>query len=356
MNRPSDHHNHLVQIFSTIDSRSRSQHQHPDEQMMLVQMATTNAATTALAHEPSVIDYGYEDHKPSPKRHYDSKKIVSSSDLLLASPCLLEVTDSTASCGATDDSCSYRELNECDFPPIPADRQALKQRSFCRRGGEGHSSLLRAAVMASMDSQEEQGDSGDDAATGGCHHRRSGRNSDISLISLQEALSETTGPRKRARHADTSISRSFSSIEFESGEDQMETPEETTGEDDDQDDEEDDVLQFSGDEEDDDEEEDEQVAQVADSLNTLVMNQSFTKLSKNHRRSYSGNLRLTTSLLSSNTSATLLNSSISSLPNVRSYSTGNLCPPSRGPRRWVSRRTSYDSWASAASDHYSADS
>jgi hypothetical protein len=164
MNRPSDHHNHLVQIFSTIDSRSRSQHQHLEEQMMVVQMPTTNAATTALAHEPSVIDYGYEDHKPSPKRHYDSKKIVSSSDLLLASPCLLEVTESTASCGATDDSYSYPELNECDFPPIPADRQALKQRSFCRRGGEGHSSLLRAAVMASMDSQEEQGDSGDDAA------------------------------------------------------------------------------------------------------------------------------------------------------------------------------------------------
>jgi hypothetical protein len=358
MNRPSDHKNPLLPTFGTIGIH---QSHHCADQIPRV---TTTTSTSFSPEEPTMIDYGYEDHKPSPKRQYETKKIVPSNDLMLASPYSLEATDSTTttSCGgAADDSFSYPELNESDFPPIPADRQARKQRSFHRRGGEGHSALLRAAVMASMDSQEEeQFDSDDAATTSSIVQRRSGRNSDISLVSLQEALSETTSPRKRARHTD-STSRSFSSIDFESEEEQntMETPEETT--EDDYEEEEDCGLQFSGDEDgdedgDDDLEEDEQVAQATADLDTLAMNSSFTKLRKNHRRSYSGNLRMTSSLLSNTSTAALLNSSVSSLPNVRSYSTGTRCPPGRGPRRWVSRRTSYDSWASAASDDYSADS
>jgi trimeric autotransporter adhesin len=41
------------------------------------------------------------------------------------------------------------------YPPMPADRLARKQRSFSRRGGEGHNALLKSAVMAAMESNDD---------------------------------------------------------------------------------------------------------------------------------------------------------------------------------------------------------
>lgn len=262
-----------------------------------------------------MVDYGYEDHKPSPKLQRSKK--ISHHKMMIPAPHLLESTETSES----HVTASPVFLKESDFPPIPADRQARKQRSFHRRGGEGHGTLLRAAVMASM----EDGIRDSDDDNGG---RQSSRNSSISLQSLQEALSETTSPRKRARHAQAI--RSASSIEFESEEDE----ENPAGTDDDQQ-LEDQVLQFT-----DDEEEDDNILQTSADFDELAMNSSFRSLRKQHQRSYSG------SMMQCQTS--LLDSSLTSLPEVRSLSVGTR---RLTPRRWVSRRTSYDSWASAESDY-----
>jgi hypothetical protein len=88
----------------------------------------------------------------------------------------------------------FKEAN--DYPPMPADRQARKQRLFVRRGGAVHASLLKSAVMASM----MDFDSGtDDEYTIGRRNNDIRHDSSISLQSLQDALRTETSPRKRAR-------------------------------------------------------------------------------------------------------------------------------------------------------------
>jgi hypothetical protein len=89
------------------------------------------------------------------------------------------------------------------YPPMPADRQARKQRSFHRRGGEVHGALLKSAVMASMSLDLEDSNDEDEKFPGAPHRfrnvRRESCQSSISLQSLQDALRSETSPRKRAR-------------------------------------------------------------------------------------------------------------------------------------------------------------
>jgi hypothetical protein len=89
------------------------------------------------------------------------------------------------------------------YPPMPPDRQARKQRSFRRRGGELHGSLLKSAVMASMsldfDDSNDEGDNENFPMGRFRNSRRESCHSSISLQSLQDALRSETSPRKRAR-------------------------------------------------------------------------------------------------------------------------------------------------------------
>lgn len=99
--------------------------------------------------------------------------------------------------------------NDETYPPMPPDRQARKQRSFRRRGGELHGALLKSAVMASMSfDYDDSNDEADDAVGGDAEKfpmgrfrnaRRESCQSSISLQSLQDALRSETSPRKRAR-------------------------------------------------------------------------------------------------------------------------------------------------------------
>lgn len=91
-----------------------------------------------------------------------------------------------------------------EYPPMPADRQARKQRSFHRRGGEVHGALLKSAVMASMSLDLEDSNDEDEKFPGTAANRfrnvrRESCQSSISLQSLQDALRSETSPRKRAR-------------------------------------------------------------------------------------------------------------------------------------------------------------
>jgi hypothetical protein len=82
-----------------------------------------------------------------------------------------------------------------DYPPMPKERLARKQRSFGRRGGADHSALLKSAVLASLSFTD--GDSDDDACGG---PRRS------SVASFATTSDDGTqgppSPRKRARFDD----------------------------------------------------------------------------------------------------------------------------------------------------------
>ena len=72
--------------------------------------------------------------------------------------------------------------------PMPADRQARKQRTFGRRGGACHSVLLKSAVIASMSSSLDDGDE-EEILT------------NRTAMSAQERTPDKhTSPRKRARH------------------------------------------------------------------------------------------------------------------------------------------------------------
>jgi hypothetical protein len=97
----------------------------------------------------------------------------------------------------------HGEMTLDAYPPMPADRQARKQRSFHRRGGEVHGALLKSAVMASMSLDLEDSNDEDETIPGGPHRfrnvRRESCQSSISLQSLQDALRSETSPRKRAR-------------------------------------------------------------------------------------------------------------------------------------------------------------
>ncbi len=113
---------------------------------------------------------------------------------------------------ATARSVEENEMTTDDtalYPPMPPDRQARKQRSFRRRGGELHGALLKSAVMASMSfDYDDSNDEADQAAGGDTEKfpmgrfrdtRRESCQSSISLQSLQDALRSESSPRKRAR-------------------------------------------------------------------------------------------------------------------------------------------------------------
>lgn len=126
-----------------------------------------------LASSASVaIDYGYEEHMPSPKR--ESKPVVPSTPNLNKPPPLLDVTEVTES---PSESISFEY--ECE--------ERHQKRSFRRRGGELHNNLLKSAVMASMD----MADLDDGPRRGSCQ-------SFLSSASLQSGRSS---PRKRVRRA-----------------------------------------------------------------------------------------------------------------------------------------------------------
>ena len=72
--------------------------------------------------------------------------------------------------------------------PMPADRLARKQRSFSRRGGVGHSQLLKSAVMAAMDVLDSEDES-----------RAGRRGSAVSACTPAPLDRAPASPRKRAR-------------------------------------------------------------------------------------------------------------------------------------------------------------
>lgn len=151
------------------------------------------------------VDYGYEEHVPAPKsesevhpewsgRNYDDSPFETGD--------ATEISQSSPSNNHECWSTVTFDLKEEDYPPMPAERQARKQRSFRRRGGAVHASLLKSAVMASMMEFDDSDDceTGSDTNTGirnPC--RRESCHSSISLQSLQDALRTETSPRKRAR-------------------------------------------------------------------------------------------------------------------------------------------------------------
>jgi hypothetical protein len=109
----------------------------------------------------------------------------------------------TENCLASGSNADSQQMTVA-YPPMPPDRQARKQRSFHRRGGEVHGALLKSAVMASMsldfdDSADEGSDEKFPGADGFRNVRRESCQSSISLQSLQDALRSETSPRKRAR-------------------------------------------------------------------------------------------------------------------------------------------------------------
>jgi hypothetical protein len=135
------------------------------------------------------VDYGYEEHIPLPRSEFDPVECRSTASPFEA----IDATEISESLSHHECSAACFDLNEADYPPMPADRQARKQRSFKRRGGAVHASLLKSAVMASM----AEYDSSDDV--GSVPNRRGSCQSSISLQSLQDALRTDTSPRKRAR-------------------------------------------------------------------------------------------------------------------------------------------------------------
>ena len=119
--------------------------------------------------EPQAFDdYGYEECAPTGR---DSPEI--------ASP-------KTAGMVRWDESQSTStSARPC---PMPADRLARKQRSFSRRGGVGHSQLLKSAVMAAMEAMDSEDES-----------RAGRRGSPVIPAAALVDLSALTSPRKRAR-------------------------------------------------------------------------------------------------------------------------------------------------------------
>jgi len=181
------------------------------------------------APENDEVDYGYEDHAPSP-RHTSDFFVLPSNQSLGAPPCrrgsFCCPTDQEPSLDATEVSHGspssarevlltasspghhhhhhhqvtfsqandYHSSSNCD-PYYSPPASSHQKRRHNRRGGFVHGSLLRSAVMASMECPDE-----DDAVPTRDSYRQ---NSAISLQSLQDALRETSSlassPRKRAR-------------------------------------------------------------------------------------------------------------------------------------------------------------
>jgi hypothetical protein len=79
-----------------------------------------------------------------------------------------------------------------DYPPMPKERLARKQRSFGRRGGADHSALLKSAVLASLDFADCDSD---EDACGGPRRSSVATNSDDGT----QVEGPPASPRKRAR-------------------------------------------------------------------------------------------------------------------------------------------------------------
>lgn len=168
----------------------------------------------------SSVDYGYEDHIPEPRSEFhafeyrrsetdspvETAASIDASEISQSSPSQSYNTEGDCFSSSPGGGMTSDLLRIADYPPMPADRQARKQRSFRRRGGAVHASLLKSAVLASMslefdDSGEDNDNSGDGTTRNGIY-RRGGvvsTTSAISLQSLQDALRAETSPRKRAR-------------------------------------------------------------------------------------------------------------------------------------------------------------
>jgi hypothetical protein len=110
--------------------------------------------------------YGYEEHIRSPA--------LFSTDAVLTVP-----------------SCNSPSAQ--DYPPMPKERLARKQRSFGRRGGADHSALLKSAVLASLDFND--GDSDEDA----CERPRRSSVQSFATTSDDGMMQGPPSPRKRAR-------------------------------------------------------------------------------------------------------------------------------------------------------------
>lgn len=101
----------------------------------------------------------------------------------------------------------YSFGNVDKFTPLPPERMARKQRSFCRRDGQGHNSLLKSAVMAAMESNDDDDEfNGDPNNPFAFRNRRNSCNSTnsgtVSIQSMQDTLRNSCGDyssRKRAR-------------------------------------------------------------------------------------------------------------------------------------------------------------
>lgn len=86
-----------------------------------------------------------------------------------------------------------------DYTPISPERMARKQRSLSRRNGAGHSSLLKSAVMASMEALDSS-DNEDEGRTRSGSMCSTGRHQPMG-VSFQESDvgACSSSPRKRAR-------------------------------------------------------------------------------------------------------------------------------------------------------------
>lgn len=83
---------------------------------------------------------------------------------------------------------TFGDSSKDPYPPMPADRLARKQRLHGRRGGAGHSDLLKSAVLASMESQDSDSEN------------ECGRERSDSVTPAESVFVERpTSPRKRAR-------------------------------------------------------------------------------------------------------------------------------------------------------------
>ena len=132
-------------------------------------------------------DYGYEACAPTPfaGRHDAKTEQVGMMDMIYPK----------------QDLCSFPNKGLYNDQPDCSDRmppgRLTPKRTFSRRNGAGHSHLLKSAVMAAMETQDNESLDG----TG----IRAGRSRRDSLISLQDSLAAThdghgaASPRKRAR-------------------------------------------------------------------------------------------------------------------------------------------------------------
>jgi hypothetical protein len=112
--------------------------------------------------------YGYEEHILSPA-------LFSTTDAVLTVPC---------------------SPSAQDYPPMPKERLARKQRSFGRRGGADHSALLKSAVLASLEFNDC--DSDEDA----CGRPRRSSVASFATTSDDGMQHGPPSPRKRARFDD----------------------------------------------------------------------------------------------------------------------------------------------------------